>query len=304
MSSRFDLIAQQLLQKDFEHCTADELAHYAEAHPYLAPAQFLLVKKLQQQGDPSFKLKAQKAALYYHEPVAFEAFLLAEEPFFAAPAPQIDEQERVESQPLEQLPATTPAKAPEALIAAENIVENTPALIQEKASIEAVSLKEAPAPDIELAENPIADESGESSEPPIKMPVLPSLNMAVAADAPLFEPFHTVDYFASQGIKLSQEELPKDKFGKQLMSFTAWLKTMKKLPATESAKNMDPQAEEKVEHLAAHSVSNPEVVTETMAEVWIKQGQPQKAAEVYRKLSLRYPSKKVYFAAKIQNLTQ
>ncbi|MGZ5134269.1 MAG: hypothetical protein ACXWCG_03935, partial [Flavitalea sp.] len=30
-----------------------------------------------------------------------------------------------------------------------------------------------------------------------------------------FEPYHTIDYFASQGIKLQQSDLSKDKFGKQ-----------------------------------------------------------------------------------------
>jgi hypothetical protein len=296
MSSRFDLIAQQLLQKDFEQCTIDELVQYAEAHPFLSPAQFLLVKKLQQQQDPAFKIRAQKAALYYHQPVAFEAFLLASEPAFATP-----------ESPGETLPKEK-IEAPAAIIETEVEIEEPPAeelavIDSEPASIQTQA--EAQQEGETKIEVPIAAEIGqENGEPPIKMPALPQLNKEVAADAPLFEPYHTVDYFASQGIKLSQEELPKDKFGKQLMSFTAWLKTMKKLPPSEQAKGIDPQAEEKVEHLAAHSVSSPEVVTETMAEVWIKQGQPQKAAEVYRKLSLLHPSKKVYFAAKIQNLTQ
>ena len=44
----------------------------------------------------------------------------------------------------------------------------------------------------------------------------------------LFEPLYTSDYFASQGIKLSEEVQPGDKLGNQLKSFTEWLKTMKK----------------------------------------------------------------------------
>jgi hypothetical protein len=117
-----------------------------------------------------------------------------------------------------------------------------------------------------------------------------------------FEPFHTVDYFASQGIKLSQEELPKDKFGKQLKSFTEWLKTMKRLPATQVAAGVDAQIEQKVEHMAEDSIHDPHVVTEAMAEVWIKQGNLGKALEVYQKLSLTNPSKTAYFAAKIEQL--
>src|SRR5690606_843064 len=35
-----------------------------------------------------------------------------------------------------------------------------------------------------------------------------------------FEPLHTVDYFASQGIKIKEEQLTNDKLGKQVKSFT------------------------------------------------------------------------------------
>jgi hypothetical protein len=41
-----------------------------------------------------------------------------------------------------------------------------------------------------------------------------------------------------------------------------------------------------------------------MAEVWLKQGNKEKAADVYRKLSLRNPSKSAYFAAKIESLNK
>jgi len=118
----------------------------------------------------------------------------------------------------------------------------------------------------------------------------------------VFEPYHTVDYFASQGIKLSQEEIPKDKFGKQLKSFTEWLKTLKRLPATEVAKEIDTSAESKVQHLAEDSVHRSDVLTEAMAEVWIKQGNKEKAIETYNKLGLLNPSKKAYFAGLIENL--
>lgn len=118
----------------------------------------------------------------------------------------------------------------------------------------------------------------------------------------VFEPYHTVDYFASQGIKLSQAEASSDKFGRQLKSFTEWLKTMKRLPAGEVGKNMDNTSESRVEHLAQHSVHDSSVVTEAMAEVWIKQGNIEKAIETYNKLGLQNPSKKAYFAGLIENL--
>lgn len=119
-----------------------------------------------------------------------------------------------------------------------------------------------------------------------------------------FEPYHTVDYFASQGIKIAAEALPKDKLGKQLKSFTEWLKTMKRLPASEVSKTPESPVEKTVESMANHSVADSDVITEAMAEVWVKQGAHEKAIETYNKLSLLVPSKKAYFAAKIENLKQ
>ena len=117
-----------------------------------------------------------------------------------------------------------------------------------------------------------------------------------------FEPYYTVDYFASQGIKNVTEEKPKDKFSQQLKSFTEWLKTIRQLPPQEVAAMSDARSEQKVVELASHSIEEGNVDTEAMAAVWIKQGHPEKAAEIYRKLSLLNPSKSSYFASLIENL--
>ena len=138
-------------------------------------------------------------------------------------------------------------------------------------------------------------------ESPIRIPTLKDINPQTD-EQPLFEPYHTIDYFASQGIKWKPEEKPQDKFGQQLKSFTDWLKTMKRLPATELADKSEPEIEKKVEQLAAHSLDEKEVLTEAMAEVWTRQGNTEKAREIYRKLSLLDPSKSAYFAAKIEDL--
>ena len=117
-----------------------------------------------------------------------------------------------------------------------------------------------------------------------------------------FEPYHTIDYFASQGINAKEEETPQDKLTKQLKSFTEWLKVMKKLPSAEIAKAINPAEEQRVEKMARRSIGDRDVVTEAMAEVWEKQSNPQKAVELYEKLSLLNPHKSSYFAAKIEKL--
>jgi hypothetical protein len=117
-----------------------------------------------------------------------------------------------------------------------------------------------------------------------------------------FEPYHTIDYFASQGIRPKAEEKPKDQFSRQLKSFTEWLKVMKRLPVTEIAAAVSAVDEKKVEKMAELSINDREVVTEAMAEVWEKQGNQAKARETYGKLSLLIPGKSSYFAAKIEQL--
>ncbi len=119
----------------------------------------------------------------------------------------------------------------------------------------------------------------------------------------LFEPLYTSDYFASQGIKLSEEVQPGDKLGNQLKSFTEWLKTMKKttnyrLP--ENGANFD----KTVVTLAEKSNIETDVITESMAEVFHQQGKINKANEIYEKLSLLNPSKVAYFADKIEHLKE
>lgn len=133
--------------------------------------------------------------------------------------------------------------------------------------------------------------------------ILPVIEKAPSKEQPLvFEPYYTVDYFASQGIKTVIEEKPKDRFSQQLKSFTEWLKTIKQLPPQEVAAMSDSRSEEKVVELATHSLDDRNVETEAMAEVWIKQGHPEKAIEIYRKLSLLNPPKSSYFASLIENL--
>jgi flavorubredoxin len=115
-----------------------------------------------------------------------------------------------------------------------------------------------------------------------------------------FEPYHTIDYFASLGIKFIQEEDPSDKFGKQLKSFTAWLKTMKRSSTSLLETEMNAMTEATIQDIAEHSIEEKEVITEAMAEVLALQGKMDKAIELYHKLSLLNPSKSAYFAGRIE----
>ena len=141
-------------------------------------------------------------------------------------------------------------------------------------------------------------------------------NSSKKVDQFSFEPMHLVDYFASQGIKLNTEVIATDKLGKQLKSFTEWLKTMKRLhvsgetgnlPASVSGSFKDPAVtvvDTNIQTLAEKSNTAGEILTESMAEVLAKQGKTGRALELYQKLSLLDPSKSAYFAAKIEHLKE
>ncbi|HEV7781288.1 MAG TPA: hypothetical protein VGO58_08475 [Chitinophagaceae bacterium] len=206
----------------------------------------------------------------------------------------------------EESPAEPPLLQAEPFMALEEAVVKTEALPLEVTKLETEPVAVTTEP-VALVEEPLKME-----EPPLEIPTLntdqPVTENEPVKDELLFEPYHTVDYFASQGIRFKEEERPTDKFGKQLKSFTDWLKSMKRLPVSEIVKKVETaapvNAEKKVEQLAEHSLAEGEVVTEAMAEVWEKQGNTDKAIGVYRKLSLLDPSKSPYFAAKISALNK
>ncbi len=118
----------------------------------------------------------------------------------------------------------------------------------------------------------------------------------------LFEPLFATDYFASQGIKLSEEVQPADKLGKQLKSFTDWLKSMKKVHDQKLPPGNE-QIDLAVQTLAEKSNLEDDVLTESMAEAYLQQNKPKKAVEIFQKLSLLNPAKSAYFAAKIDEIS-
>ncbi len=123
--------------------------------------------------------------------------------------------------------------------------------------------------------------------------------------------YHTIDYFASQGIKIDLNQGHQDELSTKLKKFTDWLKEVKHpvsegqtVPESEADTPFSSESdiEKAVVTIAEKSNESREVVTETMAEVLGKQGRREKAIQLYQKLSFINPEKSVYFAAKIQQL--
>ncbi|MBM3416622.1 MAG: hypothetical protein FJY20_09270 [Bacteroidetes bacterium] len=278
MNPRINQLVKSLLQKDsLDQCSLPELQQFAERHPYFGAAQLLLTKKMQSDSPEEYHEQLQKTLLFFHNPLWVEHMLNDTGTAEILKA----RKEAVMTNVVVAEPAenTVTDKKGAGEFAGENILPGTV---------------------------PIGEmESTPEKNPAQSLPELPSLKTEAAVNAKdelVFEPFHTVDYFASQGIRLKEEEKPKDKLGQQLKSFTEWLKVMKRLPIAEIVKSSEPAAERKVEEMAETSLQDREIITETMAEVWEKQGNITKAIEIYSKLSLLEPSKIAYFAAKIEDL--
>jgi hypothetical protein len=125
---------------------------------------------------------------------------------------------------------------------------------------------------------------------------------SASQDGNLFTPFHLIDYFASQGIKLNTVGLPKTSFDKKVMSFTQWLKTMKKVNFERHAGQI--VADPAVEASAKASLTKEDVVTEAMAQVLEQQGKHAQATQLYLKLILLHPEKSAFFAARIHDLNK
>ena len=298
MTKRFDVLTQQLFQKNIADCSVEELQDLADENPYFAPAQFALLNKLKEKDYDRYQAQFQKAILYYHDPLSFDHFINEENySFDFAPIHEreivlpVEVGNKIE---IETNLETVEAEGPERVFE-KDVLPNEEVMVEPPRE-EKIIVEEA----VEKVDDRDVEKEVVLKDPPATPP------LAAETSQPdigfIFEPYHTVDYFASQGIKLSQDEAPKDKFGKQLKSFTEWLKTMKKLPVTDQVKPLDIRSEQKVESLAAHSLDTEEVYTETMAEVWSQQGNNEKAIEIYNKLSLINPSKRAYFAAKIDSL--
>lgn len=283
MNGPINQLIKSLLHKDsLDQCSLDELQQYADRYPYFGAAQLLLTKKLQTENTERYRDQLQKTYLFFHNPLWVQQLL--------------DDTGTATIQSAEKSKQPVQVDVP----VNEMHSEPAPTAVME----DAVSLAEAVTEDIK----PVAEPAPEAlpditkvADSVIAEKVATASETMTQTNDLIFEPFHTVDYFASQGIKFKEEEQV-DKFSLQLKSFTEWLKTMKKLPVSEIASSVPTASEKKVEQLAEHSLEDREIITEAMAEVWLKQGNREKAIEVYSKLSLLEPAKSPYFAAKIEIL--
>jgi tetratricopeptide (TPR) repeat protein len=187
-----------------------------------------------------------------------------------------------------------------------------------------------------------AEEQSEADAPivPEKEPAAETGEELTTEDIVL-QPASAEDYFLQQGIHVSgdlperkemvavHEPIPETEEDQEkslmvVMSFAEWLKHIssknqkareeeadqKALKAMWQQQKLAAAIEEESEEIpeqvfemAVNSISRKdELVSESLAEVYAKQGKKEKAIDMYQKLSLLNPEKNAYFAAKIENL--
>ena len=310
-------LVRSIFQKEsLDDCSLEELQAMAHRYSYFTPVQFLLAEKLKTRDENLYKEQLQKLSLHFNNPLWLD-YLLNPGKTEELPIPVISEiSETVKEDVIDSTKENSVSETnvtPEEQGITESAIDEVVTKSSETfepIQEEMFGSTEKNEETMEFVEQnnanaefetpaPFAEENNEHQ---IRVPPLPDLNQEPAETDLTFQPYHTVDYFASQGIKFVPEEKPTDRFGKQLRSFTEWLKTMKRLPQIEVSNITDIVSEEKVEQMAEHSIDQREVITETMAEVWIKQGNKEKAIETYNKLSLLNPDKSAYFASLAEQL--
>lgn len=276
----------------------ETLEQFTSQYPFFPIGQFLLTKKMQDLGDAVYQKQFQKTLVYFHNPLWLHYQLSAtikteaEETATAVPYTPATSHDMIEDVVIHQ---EVVYAAPEDVLHDQEAFSDKPVnrIEQVQTSIQPYVKEEAvvihPAPESASAQVPAS--SGTSEEASIH-----------TTDSINYQTFHTVDYFASQGIRINNDIKPDDKLGKQLKSFTEWLKTMRRLPESVVQEVLQNTNDREVDQYAATSLEEKEVLTEAMAEVLIKQGNYEKARSVYTKLSLLNPHKMAYFATKLEDL--
>jgi hypothetical protein len=326
-SSIFDILITQNANRlpVMEH-----LKQIAYNHPYFTPAQFFLLQQMET-SHSEYPIQVSKTAVLFNNPhwlhfqlqpekkaadiienktaeivsdeeKKSEEIAIVEENSTILTANGVDTtttddmvflntKEDSESERIVEAAISTTVSDSEFLTPVSNVEEEIKPVIEEK----------QPSP-IENTTDPDDTDGQENENEPLReMPALKIDLNAPVNEALLFEPLHMVDYFRSQGIKLNEELQPADKLGRQLKSFTEWLKTMKKIHVADSTAVAD-QSDSAIQAMAEKSNADNEILTEAMAAVLASQGKAEKAAELYQKLSLLNPTKSAYFAAKIEQL--
>lgn len=269
----------------------DSIAALAKSYPYFIPARYAAAISAYRQNP--------KAETIYHNRELYTAnWLLFVELLYAG-----QEKPQEESAPIA-------------------VTETQEAAVEEEIAAE-------------HTESPAAEIINNDPEPEKEEEQVTTEPAGAAPGEELIQPVFAEDYFRHQGVQVP-DEIPEDmdrvkhpretdpKSLMVVMSFAEWLMYYKSKKLKEAEEEQEKKAlrtmwqkeklaaameeegdeiPEEVFKMAVDSISKEDgLVTESLAEIHLKQGRNDKAIDMYRKLSLRNPGKKVYFARKIEEI--
>jgi hypothetical protein len=274
----------------------ETLQQVADEAPYFAPARFFLTAAIQQQPDSERVSDVPNINLYFTNPYWLQYQL-----------DDITNNGIAEQANNDELPAEKTGTLADTSPTTEAVKE---VMRMPHPSQETTGETEEPVPDEYIEESgalPGATDEPENKIAGILSSQLADFKKPLEADAVLDidadkKRLHTIDYFASQGIRIDLSAMAQDKLTTHLRKFTDWLKQVKTANLNPSDLGTNLELEKAVAETAKNSNETREIVTESMAEVLIKQGQTDRAIQVYIKLSFLNPEKSSYFAAKIEQL--
>jgi hypothetical protein len=290
-------------------------------HPFFSPAQFLFSAKLQKEAHPLATAQAIKTSLFFSNPHWLQCQLdsinessIVETPKFELDTALLKSMYQEEKTREEMINPSTPAELmneaidESALVIAEKIKEPT-VFMPVFSAIAASEIAQEQVYGNQPSSNPVSSDQAKSDAKiaSILSAQLAEFKKPIDTEVPLDinnkqEKLYTIDYFASQGIQIDLSKIPQDKLTTKLRKFTDWLKDIKNHHPNPADLESSPELEKKVAETAMFSNESKEILTETMAEVLAKQGQIDKAIQLFIKLSFSNPEKSAYFATKIQQL--
>lgn len=305
---------------------ANAIAELRQAYPYLVPARYLdaLLRHKKNPADTTYR---DDMYSFMGDWLPFCQLLDATSVIPAVSATK-------QSAPLADKPAdlvaNVPVKEEVAATVEPEIVEE---ITQASTDVQPVVVEEAIAVVVEVAQEPEASIEMQSED------VTAEIDANDSADngEDIISPVYVEDYFLQQGEKISADlPLALDSFRQDdaderddkslmvMMSFSEWLVHFKRTSQKQKEETEDQRAlktmwqkeklaaaieeeneeiPEDVFQMAVNSIAKEDgLVSESLAEIYFKQGKYEKSLEMYRKLSLRNPQKNTYFARKIEEI--